>query len=356
MINKTLKVSMSVFRPIFLSVLAGFLVSACGNPYYKGPVTDHFDGTHFSAPEPVPNKTFLSVLKWRLKSERATWANWVDYDRGVTPVDRVSGKTIKATFINHSTFLLQTADLNILTDPIWSERASPFSFMGPKRVHAPGVDFDQLPRIDVVLISHSHYDHMDIQTIKNLVKAHDPLFIVPLGVDTVIHNNVKKARTRAVDWSDSVDIGHDVIVTAEPVQHWSARKPFNRNKTLWASYTLMTPGGNIYFAGDTGYASGKIFKDIGAKYQSFALAMIPIGAYAPRWFMAPSHINPDEAVMIYHDIHAKHAIGMHFGTFQLTDEAMDAPVKDLATALTAHNMTSREFETLKPGMSWSSQQ
>lgn len=345
---------MSLFRQLSLLLIAGVLVSACGNPYYKGPTTDHFDGTHFRAPEPLPNKTFWSVLKWRLKSDRATWDNWVDYDRGIKPVDRVPGQTIKATFINHSTFLLQTADLNILTDPIWSERASPFSFMGPKRVHAPGVDFDQLPKIDVVLISHSHYDHLDIPTIKNLIKAHDPLFIVPLGVDTIIHNNIKKARTKAVDWNNNVEIGHGVTVTAEPVLHWSARKPFNRNKTLWASYALVTPGGNIYFAGDTGYGSGKVFRDIGEKYGSFTLALLPIGAYAPRWFMAPSHINPDEAVMIYHDIHAKHAIGMHFGTFQLTDEGMDDPVKELAKSIARSDITTNDFETLKPGMSWSS--
>jgi L-ascorbate metabolism protein UlaG (beta-lactamase superfamily) len=341
-----------MFARHFLIILfLGICVTACSNPAYQGPVSDHFDGKHFYAPEPIPNKSFLNVLKWRLTSHRTTWSNWVNYDVGVKPVDRVNGKGIKATFINHSTFLIQTAGLNMLTDPIWSERASPFSFWGPKRVHAPGIDFDQLPRIDVVMISHSHYDHLDMQTVKKLVAKDNPLFIVPQGVDTLIRNKVPAARLHATDWGQSVSVS-DTTITAEPAQHWSARWLNDRNETLWASYVIKTPDAQVYFAGDSGYASGQVFRTIGAKYGSFDLAFLPIGAYEPRWFMAPAHMNPAEAVQVYQDLHAKHAIAMHFGTFQLTDEGMDQPVTDLAVARDAAGLTDQQFMVLKPGMSW----
>ncbi|HEY1096132.1 MAG TPA: MBL fold metallo-hydrolase, partial [Alphaproteobacteria bacterium] len=312
---------------------------------------DHFDGTHFSAPEPLPSISFLSVLKWRMTSKRKSWTNWVDYQHGPTPVPEIEGKELKATFINHSTFLLQTEGLNILTDPIWSERASPFSFMGPKRVHAPGIAFDQLPQIDAVVISHSHYDHLDIPTVKKLVAKDNPLFIVPLGVDTIIRKHVPSANIKAIDWGSRVTLVNSVSVTAEPVLHWSARSLGDRNETLWAAYAITTPNGNIYFSGDTGYGSGKVFKETGKKYGGFRLALIAIGAYEPRWFMRPSHINPSESVKIFQDLNAAQAIGMHFGTFQLTDEGMDEPVNDLKTALAAAPVSPEKFHVLKPGES-----
>jgi L-ascorbate metabolism protein UlaG (beta-lactamase superfamily) len=324
-------------------------LSACKN---TTAVTDHYDGRHFRAPEPLPAKSFLTVLKWKITSKRQTWSNWVDYEGGPVPVERVAGATIKATFVNHSTFLLQTENLNIMTDPIWSERASPFSFIGPKRVHAPGVAFDNLPSIDAVLISHSHYDHLDIPTVKNLVAAHDPLFVVPLGVDKIIRKHAPKARIQNVDWGDRVRLNATLTVTSEPSQHWSARSLWDQNESLWTGYVLSGSAGPIYFAGDTGYASGRIFRDLGEKYKKFRLALLPIGAYQPRWFMAPSHINPDEAVKIFQDIHAEQAIAMHFGTFQLSDEAMDDPVRDLMAALAEANLSEDRFSVLKPGQSW----
>ncbi len=329
----------------------GFCVSGCSNKNYHGPVTDHFDGTHFYAPEPIPNKSLFSVLQWRLTSHRASWPRWVDYPAVAKPLHHVAETTIKATFVNHSTFLLQTAGLNMLTDPIWSERASPFSFLGPKRVHAPGIAFDDLPKIDVVIISHSHYDHFDIPTLQKLVARDNPLFIVPLGIDLLIHDKLPDARVTALDWSGSATVG-SVTITAEPAQHWSARWLGDRNETLWASYVIAGPAGRIYFAGDTGYASGKVFKAIGAKYKSFDLALLPIGAYEPRWFMAPSHVNPAEALQIAQDIGAKHAIAMHFGTFQLTDEGTEQPVIDLNAALQKAGLNASYFEAFKPGMSW----
>lgn len=325
------------------------MLCACSKPPYQGPASDHFDGKHFSAPEPREDKSFLTVLKWRLTEHRAKWPSVVAMKTYDTPPATVAGDAIRASFVNHATFLLQTQGLNILTDPIWSERASPLSWWGPKRVHPPGIKWDQLPRIDVVIISHSHYDHFDLPTVKKLVARDNPLFVVPLGIDTLIERAVPSARTQALDWGQNTRISNKVAIYAEPSQHWSARSPWDRNETLWASYVIDTSAGKIYFAGDTAYGSGKVFKTIGEKYGPLRLALIPIGAYEPRWFMQGSHANPHEAVEIFRDLKAQQALGMHYGTFQLTDEAIDQPVKDLAVALDAAKIAPEKFQALAPG-------
>lgn len=327
------------------------MLGACNKPYYQGPVSDHFDGKQFSAPEKIEKKNWLAVARWRLTSQRKKWPEWVDYMPD-TPPDHVSGEGLRASFVNHATVLLQTQGMNILTDPIWSQRCSPFSFIGPKRVTAPGIGWDSLPKIDVVLISHSHYDHLDLPTVKRLAEQDHPLFIVPLGVDTIIRDAVPGARIQAMDWHQAVKVNDHLTVHAEPTQHWSARTPFDDNKALWASYVLETPQDKIYFSGDTGYASGQVFRDIGKKYGGFRFAMLAIGAYEPRWFMQQSHMNPAEAVQVFKDLDARHAMPIHFGTFQLTDEAIDDPVKDLKAVLEQHKINEDAFQILHPGQAW----
>lgn len=337
MINKT--------KLAIIGVCMGLI--SCSKQPYNGPVSDHFDGTHFSAPEPLKKKSWWSVWKWRLTAERQKWPEWVDITPDKPPA-QVNGRELRVTFVNHATMLVQTEGLNILTDPVYSNRVSPVSWAGPKRVHQPGIAWADLPKIDVVTISHSHYDHLDIPTLKMLVARDNPQIVAPLGVDAVILKHMPGARIHAMDWGQKFT-HKNLIVHAEPTYHWSARSPWDRNETLWASYILETPHGKLYFSGDTGYASGKIFRDIGAKYGPFRFAMIDIGAYEPRWFMKESHVNPEEAVQIFQDIRAERAIPMHFGTFQLSDEAIDAPVADLNAALEKAGIDAGRFTALKPG-------
>jgi L-ascorbate metabolism protein UlaG (beta-lactamase superfamily) len=331
-------------------ILMSLFLMGCGNPYYQGPKSDHFDGEHFYAPEPVDKKNWLAVARWKFTSKPTQWPEWVDIQQDKPPA-HVQGDELRVTFVNHATVLIQTQGMNILTDPIWSKRCSPFSFIGPKRVNAPGIAWNDLPKIDVVLISHSHYDHLDLATVKKLAKRDDPLFIVPLGVDTIIHSSVKEAHTKAIDWGQALT-ENKLTVHAEPTQHWSARTPFDNSQSLWASYVLQFGDEKLYFGGDTGYASGQIFKHIGKKYGKIRFAMIGIGAYEPRWFMEQSHIAPFEAVKIYQDIHAEYAIPMHWGTFQLSDEGRDQPVQDLNTALDEAGISKEKFKAIQPGQSW----
>jgi len=316
--------------------------------YYTGAVTDHFDGREFINHGGNIIHTRSDLLKWRLENNRQTWPEWVEIKQQPKPASRVDGSELRATFINHSTVLVQTQGLNILTDPIWSKRASPFTFVGPKRAHDPGISFDDLPKIDVVLISHNHYDHMDIPTLKRLWDRDKPHIILPLGNDVILKRAHADIQAIVTDWNDITRINDVVRVITLPVYHWSARTPFDRNRALWASYMIEIKGSDpIYFAGDTGYRDGQIFKDIGKKYDSVRLAMIPIGAYEPRWFMAPSHVNVEEAVQIHHDINAKHSIGVHYGTFQLTDEAIDSPAQTLEKIRDKN--PDLDFQALLPG-------
>ena len=258
-------------------------------------------------------------------------------------------RRLRVTAIGHATMLIQTAGLNILTDPVWSERASPFAFAGPKRVRAPGLAFDELPKIDVVLVTHNHYDHLDIATLTRLAETHNPRVITPLGNDTIMRAEIPAIRAEAFDWGDSVDLGGGVTAALHPSRHWSARGPFDRNRALWAAFALKTPGGGIYHVGDSGYGDGQHFRTAREKYGPFRLAILPVGAYEPRWFMLDQHMNPDDAVKALADLGARRAIGHHFGTFQLTDEAIDAPAMALEVARKAANIAADGFSDVDAG-------
>jgi N-acyl-phosphatidylethanolamine-hydrolysing phospholipase D len=247
------------------------------------------------------------------------------------------------TWIGHATVLAQFGGLNVLTDPMFSERASPLSLLGPKRHAPPGLALTQLPHVDVVLVSHNHYDHLDDDSVRalNAQPGGPPLFIVPLGLRAWL---AERGITSAVelDWWQSHAVaaaGGAVEFALTPVQHWSGRSLTDRMETLWGGYAVFAPDFHLYFTGDTGYS--RDFADIGQRYAprqrvqdggGFDLALIAIGAYEPRWFMASQHVNPAEAVQIHHDLRAKHSIGVHWGTFELTDEALDEPPLPHATA------------------------
>lgn len=330
---------MGVVLHFFSRLIFLLLIGSCvGGPAYKGPVSNNFDGKKFHYKTKDINKSFFDVLKWRFSGESTSWPESIKVTQIKIKDQRVY-KDIVVTFINHSTFLIQADGINILTDPVWAKRVSPFSWAGPKRSRLPGVKYEDLPPIDVVLIGHNHYDHLDIEVLKRLNKDHRPKFIVGLGVDLLLKdegiNNVK-----ALGWRESVKLSNIEYHFVE-CQHWSARGLFDRNVTLWGSYIIQLSKKKIYFASDTGYSEH--FKEQRELYGDMDISLLPIGAYEPRWFMKSQHMNPDEAVRSHIDLASKFSIGMHFGTFQLTDEAIDTPLKDLSIALKKYGINNKTF-------------
>ena len=308
------------------------------------PMSDHYNGKVFKNPNGLGPHGFFEVLKWKMSFSGEKWPSKFELKYPeYTPPLKVE-KDLSITFINHVTFLIQTEGLNILTDPVYSDRTSPVGFAGPVAIHKPGIDFDKLPPIDLVVISHNHYDHMDRETIKRLEQKFSPQFIVPLNNGELIKTFGAK-KIKELDWWESSIFLDKLKVTLTPAQHWSSRTPFDRNKSLWGGFFLETPRDKIFFAGDTGYSDH--FKEIAKKLGAPSLALLPIGAYAPRWFMKTMHMNPEDAVLAHLDLESKNSIGMHFGTFQLTDEAYDTPEKDLSMAL--EKLKVKNFKTLKPG-------
>ncbi|MDP2647603.1 MAG: MBL fold metallo-hydrolase, partial [Desulfobacterales bacterium] len=252
------------------------------------------------------------------------------------------------TWIGHATMLLQLKGINILTDPQYSERASPFQWTGPRRVVPPGLALDKTPPIHLVIISHDHYDSLDRPSLRKLYARKgggETTFLVPLGLKRWFEAEGIR-RVIELDWWDQYDY-RDLKITAVPVQHWSQRRPFERNKTLWAGWVVQSADFRFFFAGDTGYAG--IFKEIGSKLGPFDLSAIPIGAYEPRWFMRTFHVNPREAVRIHLDVRSKKSVAMHWGTFPLTDEPLDEPPGKLAEALKELRVPEEAFQVLQHG-------
>lgn len=314
--------------------------------YYVGAPSDHFDGERFFNPNaPEPKRGLGAMLRWRLAGDRAEWPDSVPV-RTIKPTARVEGDAIVTTVVGHATLLVQTQGLNILTDPVWSVRVSPFENIGPTRIRAPGVRFEDLPKIDVVLVSHNHYDHLDIDTLERLWKRDRPLIVTSLGNGTIMRQRGIEAVAR--DWGESVGINEQVRVHIDRVQHWSSRWGADRNRALWSGFTIAAPGGNIFFAGDCGYGDGSAFRDA-ARHGPVRLALLPVGAYEPRWFMKYQHMNPEEAVRAFEDLRAQHAVGIHWGVWQLTDEAVEAPHAALAVSLARRRIAPARFPAPEPG-------
>lgn len=274
------------------------------------------------------SKTFSDLNRWRRESpgHEAFPFPLAENDPAFLQSNK---KQDTLTWIGHATVLLQTGGVNILTDPHFSERASPVSFAGPKRGTPPGLALEDLPEIHAVLISHNHYDHLDSSSIREIARRHpDAEFFCPLKLGDFIRKRGGQ-RVHEMDWSESVE-AHGITFGCEPCHHWSSRFPWDRNETLWASWAVRAPGFRFFFIGDTGYSAD--FAALGEKYGGFDWAAIPIGAYAPRWFMRYAHINPQEAAQIFLDLRAQNALGTHWGVFQLTDEKMDEPPQRIAKA------------------------
>lgn len=320
------------------------------------PTKPHHTMNGFRNNHPHDSHEFVDVLKWRWDRLFARSGNGHashGYHFPVASNDplylRHNGQETTLTWIGHSTLLLQLDGLNILTDPHLTERASPLSWMGPKRLVPPGLTFEELPRIDVVLISHNHYDHLDLNTVRRLSRHggnhHRPRFIVPLGIKAFLEqegiNNIVE-----LDWWQQARF-RNLTIHSVPAQHFSARTPFDKNQTLWSGYVVVHPEFRFYFAGDTGYSPD--FKTIGARFGPLDLAALPIGAYEPRWFMRAMHVNPEEAIQIHQDVRARYSVAIHWGTFELTDEPMDEPPKRLRAALRYRGISEEDFFVMQHG-------
>jgi L-ascorbate metabolism protein UlaG (beta-lactamase superfamily) len=308
------------------------------------PESDHFDGTRFFNPSGPAAQPFSAVPRM-LRERRTRWpAHLEDRPR---PLPALDGATAVVTFIGHATFLIQTAAGNILTDPMYSDRASPLARIGPRRVRPPAVRFDSLPPISTVLLSHNHYDHCDLQTLRALAERFDPIVVTPLG-NGALARSAGIRRVEELDWwQEAKTPAWPIVLT--PAHHFSARGPFDRNRALWGGFSFAVGRTRIYFAGDSAYSP--LFADVRQRIGPIDLALLPIGAYEPRWFMKAVHMNPAEAVQAHLDLGAPHSIGMHFGTFQLTTEGIDAPLRALEEARAALGIPPARFRTLDFGES-----
>jgi L-ascorbate metabolism protein UlaG (beta-lactamase superfamily) len=308
------------------------------------PDSDHFDGTHFFNPTGLAAQPFSAVPRMLLE-RRTPWPARIDDPPRALP--GLDGAVAVVTFIGHATFLIQTAAGNILTDPMYSERASPMKVAGPRRVRQPAVPFDSLPPISTVLLSHNHYDHCDLHALRVLAERFDPIVVTPLGNGALVRSAGIR-RVQELDWWQEAKAAAWPI-TLTPAHHFSARGPFDRNRALWGGFALTVDRTRIYFAGDSAYSP--LFADIRHRIGPLDLALLPIGAYEPRWFMKAVHMNPAEAVQAHLDLGAPESIGMHFGTFQLTTEGIDEPLRALEETRAARGVAPSRFRTLDFGES-----
>ena len=334
-----------LFLAIALCLAPSLIPPFLDRIYYRGPPSDHFDGERFFNPGlgPPPRRAGF-FRRWASASDRAIWPERVAVTPTVPP-RRVEGEEMRVTWIGHATVLVQTQGLNILTDPVWSERTSPFSFIGPKRVRPPGVRFEDLPEIDLVVVSHNHYDHMDVATLRRLWQRDRPAIVSSLGNDALLRSHGIEAVAR--DWGGSVLVGPAEVVV-ERVHHWSTRWGTDRNRALWSGFTIRLRGGTIFFAGDTGWGDGSWVREA-ARNGPFRLAILPIGAYEPRDVMRASHVDPEESVRIFEMLNPVMALGMHWGTVQLTFEAIGDPPRRLAGLRRARGIADDRFVATEVG-------
>lgn len=306
-------------------------------PGWRGAPSDHFNGRTFFNPWNRVHKTSADAWKWRFTRKPVPWPDHAD---GMEQPRPVKGPEAAATFIGHATWLLQLGGINILTDPVWSPRCSPVSWAGPKRVRPPALALGDLPPVHLIVLSHNHYDHLDLWTLRELQRRWGPAIVTGLGNRGFLASKGIGGAVELDWWQQCTAAGADLTFT--PAQHWSNRGGHGLNATLWGGFHIRAGGRSVYFAGDTGYAP--FFTEIRDRCGAPHLALLPIGAYEPRWFMAAMHMNPAEAVQAHRELNAQQSLGMHFGTWQLTDEGIDDPSRDLASALAAGNLDSKTFQ------------
>ena len=333
------------------------LISSSNPTYFEGEAFNFKNGMFynsfedakpvFSSSERHKGNSFWTWILNRKKTKKEwTLDEITQFTQFAKYEKRDFSNNLDIVFINHASFLIQIEGVNIITDPIWSKRASPVSFFGPERFVNPPFGLQDLPKIDYILISHSHFDHLDLPTLKKLNKMFNPIIFAGLGVCKFLASQGLKNCIEK-NWGEWIEVKKDFKIYFEMAKHWSKRSLFDANKLLWGSFVIHSPKFKVYFAGDTGY--GKHFEMIGKKYQGFDIALLPVGAYEPRYIMAYSHLNPEEAILAHKDLNSKQSFGMHLKTFQLTDEGFNQPVVDLETAKNKHKINADRFTILNFG-------
>jgi len=306
--------------------------------------TDHFDGRRFFNPSGANGQPVWMVPRMLL-TPRARWPSSIPVTPQRPPT--VGPDDVVVTFVGHATFLIQVATTTVLIDPVYAERASPVSFAGPRRVRAPGVRFDDLPATSLVFLSHNHYDHCDLETLRALDRRFRAPVVTPLGNGRLLRSAGIR-QVEEIDWWQRATTA-PLAITLTPAQHFSSRNMLDRNRALWGGFLMEALGRRILFAGDTGY--GTHFREMAERLSPIDLALLPIGAYEPRWFMKDIHMNPAEAVQAHLDLAARQSIAMHFGTFQLTPEGIDEPLRELTNALRERGVPTERFRTVEVGES-----
>ena len=337
--------------PVFVLVLvlAVALGGCFGAPRYQGAPSDHFDGQAFRNQVPFERRGIGDILRWQLTGDAISWPDWVEIARQPPPPRRVTSG-VRVTFVNHATVLVQMAGMNILTDPVWSARVGPASWLGAARHKAPGIPFDSLPPIDVVVLSHNHYDHLDVATLRRLAARDSPRILAGLGTRALLEES-GIGRVEDLDWWESRE-SSGITITFTPAQHWSRRGVDDDYATLWGSFHFRAGETRVYFAGDTAW--GPQFAQIRDRLGPPTLALLPIGAYEPRWFMRAQHVNPTEAVAAHRVLGARASIAIHWGTFSLSDEGMYQPAGDLMLARRAAQLPPDAFVAIENGEHWES--
>jgi L-ascorbate metabolism protein UlaG (beta-lactamase superfamily) len=317
---------------------------------WRSRATDHFDveQQQFFNPEANTDRGITDLVRWWANSPRRAWPRQAQRSAfPALPVTRPHG-TVGVTHIGHATVLLRIGEHTVITDPVFSPHAGPLGRFGPPRVVEPGVALANLPRIDLVFVSHNHYDHLDVASLRQLERRHAPLFVTGLGLKRQLRR-YGLGRVVELDWWEQTTLG-DLTLTLTPAQHWSKRGLFDLRRSLWGGCYLHTPGAaRVFFAGDTGYASH--FTALRERLGAPDVALLPIGAYEPRWFMRDAHMNPEDAVRAHRDLAARVSVPIHYGTFRLTDEGFDEPLEDLTLALASHRLSLAAFRRLAAGES-----
>jgi len=336
--------ALAVFVILALAAISGCCMYSA--PGYKGPRSDHFDGKRFYNQGTSAQQGFFSFLKWVTTRDAPEWHPVQAVGLRHKVPERVESGELRVTFINHATFLIQMDGMNILTDPIWSERTSPVSFSGPRRVQQPGVLFDDLPPIDAVLVSHNHYDHLDLATLKKIAARDNPRIYTGMG-NRAFLAKAGISRVEEMDWWQQEKPGKEIEITFITAKHFSNRGMCDHNKTLWGGFVIASPAGAVCFAGDTGF--GPHFEQIAQRFPNLRLALLPIGAFQPVWFMAPHHLSPQDALRAHLILKTRTSIAMHYGTFRLGDDKQNEPAETLQAAIAAAAMGDTQFLIMRFG-------
>ncbi len=315
-------------------VIGAVVAAACTAailPEYRGPRSDHFDGRHFFNEEPFEEQQPSELARWQLKRQRGAWPD-SDAIAAPAPPRRVGSGTMRVTMVNHATVLLQLDSLNILTDPVWSSHVGLEGQLGVRRHRPPGIPFDSLPPIDIVLISHDHYDHMDLPSLLRLQRRDHPRILTGLGNPGYLASQGVQGAGQ-LDWWQAASLGPGVRVTAVPARHWSGRSLSDRYERLWVGFVIEGAHDTVYFAGDTGW--GRMYRELHARWSHFTLALLPIAPFRPRWYMARKHLSPEDAVRAAIATRSATVIPIHWGTFQLGDDGESEAVDTLRSVVSS---------------------